>query len=843
MMHLLGKRMMNKRMSCKSRLPIGLGLFFASALSWSEIVFDGTTGTAGPAAGPSFLITEADGLVSGNTLVHSFSEFSIASGESATFTGSDNITLLLNRVTGNTPSTINGAISSEIFNADFYFLNPNGVIFGPDASISVPGAFTASTASRLSIDGVDAFDVNGDFEDASLTIADPERLTFIFDDAPSSISVEPGASLSNFRGITLVSSAIDVVGAQINVLGGLLALGSSDSRLSFDSGAASSPSGEIRLENTNVSVGGEVGGAVRIVGGELVFDGGGLNLRPRLEGSQYTATGDIELTNGYRFNSEPLNAGVNTEFLFEATNISISGGSELQTEVFGDEGLGMDLLFNASGSFELVESNILTRVGTSATNSVSGNVVITAPEIVFDGVLGDDATSGRIEAGSAGDDSSRVGAIEINAENLFYIKDGGGIRQATGAGGSVDIEAGEFRLTNSTDGLFFVYGDQSPSQIQINAGRLFASDSNLSSRITNNAVGGTFNLDVGDLTLTNGSFINTSTFGEADGLPINLNAGDIQLTGGSFLASNTLGAGRGGEIDINASGRVLIEGSQSGVRATTADISGIDDVEFLNFLFTNQGFGEGEGGIIRVSADKLVMQDGALISSFAAETDAAVIGREVQTGNAGDVFLIANQLSLVGGSVIETLAEESAGGNLDIRAADFTAISDSTIRTDAQGALPDNRGADILINTGSLFFGNAGISANAAGANGGDITIITDRFIRDSASRVTSSSNLRISGGNAIDGLVNDDSDTVTEDAVSGEAAFPDIAPLLAQRCAAAELTNRSSFSVSEDKQKAPAPTRYELSAMRSGTSGNNVNGIYGSYDLAGTSFMASCFY
>ena len=78
--------MMNKRMSCKSRLPIGLGLFFASALSWSEIVFDGTTGTAGPAAGPSFLITEADGLVSGNTLVHSFSEFSIASGESATFT-------------------------------------------------------------------------------------------------------------------------------------------------------------------------------------------------------------------------------------------------------------------------------------------------------------------------------------------------------------------------------------------------------------------------------------------------------------------------------------------------------------------------------------------------------------------------------------------------------------------------------------------------------------------------------------------------------------------------------------------------------------------------------------
>lgn len=831
---------MNDRISWKSLLSLGAGLLSVSGMSWADIVFDGTTGTTGAATGPAFVISEADGLVSGSTLVHSFSEFSIASGESATFTGSNNINLLLNRVTGSSASSINGAITSGLVNADFYFLNPNGVIFGSEASINVPGAFTVSTASRLSIDGVDSFDVNGDISGpnaATLTISDPEKLTFIFDNAPSGITLTPGASLSHDDDMTLVSSAINSVDASLEVSGGILSIGSSDTQFSFDSGAVSSPSGEISLENTNVTVGGQSGGAIRIIGGELVMDGGGLDLDP-IADSQFTASDDIELTNGYRVNSEVTRSGVDTDFVFEATNISINGGSQVETDVDRemDGGLGTDLQFKASGSFELVESNLFTRVGFDSTNSISGDVGISASNILMDGVLGDDATSGVIQARITGQDSSRMGAIEINAANRFHIKDGASIRQETGTGGNVDISAGELRLTNSTNGLVFLYGDQDPSQIQITADRLFASDSNLNNRVTNSSTGGTFNLDVGDLVLIDESSINTSTFGEADGVPINLSAENVQITGGSFIASNTLGSGRGGEININASDSVLIEGQgetfESSIRATTADLSKIDDGALLNVLLARPGFGEGEGGIVRVSANEIVMRKGALISSFAAETDAAVIGREVQTGNAGDIFLVANRLSLAGGSVIETRSEESAGGNVDIRVVDFIGILESTIQTDSQGALPENPGGDIFIDPELLLFRNATINANADGGNGGNIQIIGKKILLDTATRITASSNRGIDGDITIDGVINDVTGTEVED-----VAFSDVTGLLAQKCSAAELTDRSSFVVSGKKQKTPAPTSYELATMGSGFPDDIP------YEIAGLNLTANCFY
>jgi filamentous hemagglutinin family protein len=832
--------MMNRKMGWKSVFPLGMSLLSLSALSWSEVVFDGSTRQAGDGAatGPAFVISEADGFVSGSTLVHSFSEFSIASNESATFTGSNNITLLLNRVTGSSASSINGAITSDLANADFYFLNPNGVIFGSEAAINVPGAFTVSTASRLDVDGVSAFDVNGELADSTLTIANPEQLTFIFDDAPSNITLTPGADLSHGGGdMTLVASGVNSVDASLSVFGGTLSIGSSDSQLSFDPGSASSPTGEIRLENTNVAVGGQSGGAIRIMGGELIMDGGGLDLDP-IADSRFLASGDIELTNGYEIDSEVTRTGVDTDFVFEATNISINADSEVETDVDRemDGGLGADLQFTASESFELIESNLFTRIGFDSTNSISGDVVITAPDVVIDGVAGDDATSGVIQARITGQDSSRLGAIEINAENLFHIKDGASLRHETGTGGTVDINAGEFRLTNSTNGLVFLYGDQDPSQIEINADTLFASDSNLNNRVTNSSSGGTFNLTLGDLILTDESSINTSTFGTADGVPINLNAENIRLTGGSFIASNTLGSGSGGEININASQRVLIAGQgetfESSIRATTADLSKINDGALLNVLLVRPGFGEGEGGIIRVSADEIVMEDGALISSFAAETDASVIGREVQTGNAGDIFLEANRLNLSGNSVIETRSEESAGGNVDIRVVDFIGVLESNIQTDSQGASPNNPGGDIFIDPELLLFRNATVNANANGGNGGNIQIIANNIIRDPATRITASSNRGIDGDITIDGVINDVSATETED-----VAFSDVTKLLSQKCTAAQLADRSSFVVSGNKQQAMAPTSYELAKAGSEMAGNPA------HERFGLNLIASCFY
>lgn len=168
-------------------LPLGICLLLLSRLSVSDVVFDGSTGTAGPAtSGPSgadFEISEADGRVSGSTLLHSFSEFSISSNERAAFTGSNPIRVVINRVTGSSASNINGRIESLGMNADFYFVNPNGVILGTEAQIQTSGAFNVIRTPLPGIERISAFGSTGNPSAATLTILDPERLTFIFDEA------------------------------------------------------------------------------------------------------------------------------------------------------------------------------------------------------------------------------------------------------------------------------------------------------------------------------------------------------------------------------------------------------------------------------------------------------------------------------------------------------------------------------------------------------------------------------------------------------------------------------------------------------------------------------------
>jgi len=89
----------------------------------------------------------------GTNLFHSFEQFNLNSGETAIFhqptipTQIDNV---ISRVTNLQPSRINGLIESEMPNADFYFINPAGIFFGPDARLDLNGgAFYGTTADYL----------------------------------------------------------------------------------------------------------------------------------------------------------------------------------------------------------------------------------------------------------------------------------------------------------------------------------------------------------------------------------------------------------------------------------------------------------------------------------------------------------------------------------------------------------------------------------------------------------------------------------------------------------------------------------------------------------------------
>ena len=91
-------------------------------------------------------------------LFHSFQQFSLPNGDAANFITNATIQNVIVRVTGvGQPfiSNINGAIATSN-PANFFLLNPNGIIFGPGAALDIRGSFLATTADRMQFqDGVE----------------------------------------------------------------------------------------------------------------------------------------------------------------------------------------------------------------------------------------------------------------------------------------------------------------------------------------------------------------------------------------------------------------------------------------------------------------------------------------------------------------------------------------------------------------------------------------------------------------------------------------------------------------------------------------------------------------
>ncbi|MEX8518853.1 MAG: filamentous hemagglutinin N-terminal domain-containing protein [Leptothrix sp. (in: b-proteobacteria)] len=113
----------------------------AAALAWpTAVVLRAQTLPTGMGVAAG----QASASVAGNTLtvrnspdtILNWNSFSIAAGHAVRFEQSNAQSQVLNRVTGNDPSAILGSLSS---NGRVWLLNPNGVLFGPDARVDVAG--------------------------------------------------------------------------------------------------------------------------------------------------------------------------------------------------------------------------------------------------------------------------------------------------------------------------------------------------------------------------------------------------------------------------------------------------------------------------------------------------------------------------------------------------------------------------------------------------------------------------------------------------------------------------------------------------------------------------------
>lgn len=136
------------------------GMLFLWNSASAQVVPDSTLGAESSVVTPNVEIKGLPsdridgGAIRGADLFHSFQEFNVGEGRGAYFSNPAGIENILTRVTGTNTSSIFGKLG-VLGDANLFLLNPNGIIFGPNASLDIRGSFVGTTADSLNLgDGV-----------------------------------------------------------------------------------------------------------------------------------------------------------------------------------------------------------------------------------------------------------------------------------------------------------------------------------------------------------------------------------------------------------------------------------------------------------------------------------------------------------------------------------------------------------------------------------------------------------------------------------------------------------------------------------------------------------------
>lgn len=153
------------------------------------------------------------GAQRGTSLFHSFSQFSVPTEGSASFNNAADVQNIFSRVTGNSASNIDGLLRAN-GTANLFLLNPNGILFGLNASLDVGGSFFASTADRLQFENGFAFSASNPQTLPLLTVNVPIGLQYASN--PGSVQVQDaGLRVASGQTLALLGGTVSVNGGQL----------------------------------------------------------------------------------------------------------------------------------------------------------------------------------------------------------------------------------------------------------------------------------------------------------------------------------------------------------------------------------------------------------------------------------------------------------------------------------------------------------------------------------------------------------------------------------------------------------------------------------------------------
>ena len=744
------------------------------------------------------------GTHTGTNLFHSFSEFSVPNGHIANFLNDSNSTTsnILGRVTGDNSSNIFGTIQTTGFDsANLFLMNPNGIVFGPNASLHVGGSVTFTTANYLRLAEINgaAGVFHADTALSSILTSAPVTAFGFLNSTQAAIAVQGSRlSVSNGEALSLVGGnqgfdyinpdtnvnatvpdGITITGGKLSASNGQINLAGVASRGEISAvnfmPATGMTMGNISLsQNTLLDVSATRAGTVRIRGGQLTIADATLSADTGNASGSPVAI-DISLTG---------DLSISDTRAFPAITARTSGtGNAGRIEIVSANMQASSTDPNFA-PFALIDTHSSGAGSAGSVNITTGNLTVTGPATTWHFV-----DSGPRSGGSGGNITlAAQERIELTGTTISTGTQLAEIfeAEASGPAGNIILEADSLQTdrTHFLTTAAFEAATQQAGNTTINVHTITMSDSSISAAGFFGGGGITINADS---LITNATKFDTFTaFGPAHG--ISFNGRILELTKGSNWSTSTFGDENAGDIHIIASDHTTLVGdggtvpsglfSNSFGEFGTKGGSGNITVETPSLLLREGRINtstatSGRGGDITIEVNKLEISGEFPFpdtGGFFGITDIHPSGLFTQTvgtnfcpstcGNAGNILITADSMRMASGSQINSGTTNTGhGGTITVETTNR--ISMSGMLTDGSpvgvfsrtiGTAPDaGAGGNISLTAGQsvTIQDGASVSASSTGSgNAGNIFINAGQQLEVSDNSSITTQAAKASGGN-----------------------------------------------------------------------------------------------
>jgi filamentous hemagglutinin family protein len=627
----------------------------------------------------------------GNNLFHSFEEFSIPEGIEAIFENGLDVENIFTRITGESASTINGILKTQ-GSANFFLVNPNGIVFGENAQLDVGGSFIATTADSIQFEDGIEFSAKNAESKPILTVSVPIGLGFTGDNG---------------------AIQVNGTGNQIN---------------------SESPVGPIKFDQRPSGLSVPSNQTFALVGNGVTLNGGVISARDN--GQIYLNSINSGLVN---INQAKAGFTLTSDNVTEYQDINLN-----QQSLVDASGDLVGNVFITGKNINILDRSFVLSQNQGNLSTGSLNIQSSKLLTISGGSPGSDVRSG---IRSENFDTGKGADINISA-NQISLQKGARIRSnsfSEALGGNIDINAAnsiQFSAPSSLIATTFADGDA--GNISLSTPELLVDSSGISSSTNGAGNGGTLeiNADLIEITgtsRTDRASISTTSFADGNAGNLIINTDQLRVIDGASLSSSSFGNGNAGNLSVEASELVEIKGISSNLQQTSNPQSTIRAAVQSVPPAAQKALGlpsvpGGDGGDVAINTPLLDIAEG-------------VISVENQgTGNGGTLSVDAKQINLAETGRITAATESGLGGNININSENLQIDSGSDITAAAKN---DGDGGNITIKTATLVAKkNSEVIANASQGQGGNIDINAEGlFLFDSPENIFSaSSELGIDG-------------------------------------------------------------------------------------------------